>query len=70
MLSMQDSPLTADPERRQEVTELLRSRCSWLGDDIYLLNLPDGLERIYFKYRLCWLYDKLAPKKATLSKSA
>lgn len=51
--------------RRRAVKFLKRNFASTLGEDLYLLNLADGLERIYFKYRLHCLYEMLGTHHAT-----
>lgn len=52
---------TADQDKRKEAIRRLKS-CNVIGEDVHLLALADGLERIYFKYRIKWLADFLKPQ--------
>lgn len=52
---------TSDTDKRKEAAGMLR-KCGLIGEDIYLLNLPDGLERIFVKHRISWMQEMLAPE--------
>ena len=60
-----DGPFVRNRQARRRAAEFLkRNFASTLGEDLYLLNLTDGLERIYFKYRLNCLYEMLGTHHA------
>ena len=60
-----NGPFVRDRQARLRAVGFLRRNfASTLGEDLYLLNLADGLERIYFKYRLRCLYEMLGIRHA------
>lgn len=56
---MLDGMFTSDPSKRAEVARKLRN-CGFLGNDVYLLSLPDGLEKIWVKHGIDWMARELA----------